>query len=201
MKKCYWKNTFQTHVIDWYIQPTLCEWHRLLALSLTLIYVHNNLFMSSCMSFIYVIYVLILYMPILFCCFICGCLVRDDLIKKYKQNMTSQQAWCRQVSSHYLNKYWPSSTTQTVLTEEIIFEWHASSTRVKAIRMTCFILPEMIPLPWVTHHRLSPRWRHQMETFPRYWPFVRGIHRSPVNSPHKGQCDAELWSFLWSAAE
>ena len=30
-------------------------------------------------------------------------------------------------------------------------------------------------------------WRHQMETFPRYWPFVRGIHWSPVNSPHKGQ--------------
>ena len=25
-------------------------------------------------------------------------------------------------------------------------------------------------------------WRH----FPRYWPFVRGIHRSPVNSTHKG---------------
>ena len=22
--------------------------------------------------------------------------------------------------------------------------------------------------------------------FLRYWPFVRGIHRSPVNSPHKG---------------
>ena len=23
--------------------------------------------------------------------------------------------------------------------------------------------------------------------FPRNWPYVRGIHRSPVNSPHKGQ--------------
>ena len=23
--------------------------------------------------------------------------------------------------------------------------------------------------------------------FPRYWPSVQGIHRSPVNSPHKGQ--------------
>ena len=23
--------------------------------------------------------------------------------------------------------------------------------------------------------------------FPRNWPFVRGMHRSPVNSPHKGQ--------------
>ena len=30
-------------------------------------------------------------------------------------------------------------------------------------------------------------WRHQIENFPRYWPFVRGIHRSPVDSPHKGQ--------------
>ena len=27
------------------------------------------------------------------------------------------------------------------------------------------------------------KWKH----FPRYWPFVRGIHRSPVNSQHKGQ--------------
>ena len=27
------------------------------------------------------------------------------------------------------------------------------------------------------------KWKH----FPRYWPFVREIHRSPVNSPHKGQ--------------
>ena len=23
--------------------------------------------------------------------------------------------------------------------------------------------------------------------FPHYWPFVRGIHRSSVNSPHRGQ--------------
>ena len=30
-------------------------------------------------------------------------------------------------------------------------------------------------------------WLHQMEHFPRNWPFVRGIHRSQVNSPHKGQ--------------
>ena len=27
------------------------------------------------------------------------------------------------------------------------------------------------------------KWKH----FPRYWPFVREIHRSPVNFPHKGQ--------------
>ena len=27
------------------------------------------------------------------------------------------------------------------------------------------------------------KWKH----FPRYWPFVRGIHRSPVKSPHKDE--------------
>ena len=27
------------------------------------------------------------------------------------------------------------------------------------------------------------KWKH----FPCYWPFMRGIHRSAVNSPHKGQ--------------
>ena len=37
------------------------------------------------------------------------------------------------------------------------------------------------------------KWKH----FPRYWPFVRGIRRSPVNSPHKGQWRGALM-FLWS---
>ena len=32
------------------------------------------------------------------------------------------------------------------------------------------------------------KWKH----FPRYWPFVRGIHRWPVNSPHKGQLRGAL---------
>ena len=32
------------------------------------------------------------------------------------------------------------------------------------------------------------QWKH----FPRFWPFVRGIHRSPVNSPHKGQSRGAL---------
>ena len=32
--------------------------------------------------------------------------------------------------------------------------------------------------------------------FPRYWTFVRGIHRAPVNSPHKGLCREALMSSL-----
>ena len=34
-----------------------------------------------------------------------------------------------------------------------------------------------------TQHDDVIKWKH----FPRYLPFVWGIHRSPVNSPHKGQ--------------
>ena len=35
---------------------------------------------------------------------------------------------------------------------------------------------------WFYHDDVI-KWKH----FPRYWPFVREIHRSPVNFPHKGQ--------------
>ena len=35
--------------------------------------------------------------------------------------------------------------------------------------------------------------------FPRYWTFVRGIHRSPVNSPHKGQWRGALMFSLMCA--
>ena len=38
------------------------------------------------------------------------------------------------------------------------------------------------------HHNDVIKWKH----FPGYWPFVRGIQRSPVNSPHKGQ-----WRGAW----
>ena len=40
------------------------------------------------------------------------------------------------------------------------------------------------------------KWKH----FPFYWPFVRGIHRSPVNSLQKGQWRGAL-CLLWAAPE
>ena len=55
---------------------------------------------------------------------------------------------------------------QTMHVKKIIF-----STRLFITNITCHIHDDVI------------KWKH----FPRYWPFVRRIHRSPVNSPHKGQ--------------
>ena len=42
-------------------------------------------------------------------------------------------------------------------------------------------LPVLGVIRW--YHDDVIKWKH----FPRYWPFVRGIPRSPVNSPAKGQ--------------
>ena len=50
-------------------------------------------------------------------------------------------------------------------------------------------------------HILFIKWKH----FPRYWPFLRRIHRSPVDSPHKGQWHGALmfslicaWTNSWA---
>ena len=46
--------------------------------------------------------------------------------------------------------------------------------------LLCFV---SVIVMYLWDHDDVINWKH----FPRYWPFVRGIHRSPVNSPHKGQ--------------
>ena len=48
-------------------------------------------------------------------------------------------------------------------------------------------------LNWCLHWQDNAiKWQH----FPRYWPFVRGIHRSSMNSPHKGQWRGDLMCSL-----
>ena len=44
----------------------------------------------------------------------------------------------------------------------------------------------------IPNHDDVIKWKH----FPRYWPFVRGIPRSRVNSPHKGQWRGAFMSSL-----
>ena len=47
-----------------------------------------------------------------------------------------------------------------------------------------------------SHPMMTSSWKH----FPRYWHFVRGIHRSRW-IPRTKASDAELWCFLWSTPE
>ena len=60
---------------------------------------------------------------------------------------------------------------------------------------------------WLDQEKLSLVWKWyfghddviKWKYFPRCWPYVRGIHRSPVNSPHKGQWRGALVFSLISA--
>ena len=54
----------------------------------------------------------------------------------------------------------------------------------------CFYYTWLLSMP-ETHDDVI-KWKH----FPHYWPFVRGIHRSPVSSPRKGQWRGTLMSSL-----
>ena len=63
------------------------------------------------------------------------------------------------------------------------------------------IIVSGVQFPSVSNSRLTAihtphgdviKWKH----FPRYWPFVWGIHRSPVNSPYKGQWHGALIGFF-----
>ena len=47
---------------------------------------------------------------------------------------------------------------------------------------------------WWRHH--GKTWRYQMEKNPCYWTFVREIHQSPVDFPHKGQWHGALFSLI-----
>ena len=56
---------------------------------------------------------------------------------------------------------------------------------------------QVSPQPWISN---CIKWKH----FLWYWPFVRGIHRSPGNSPRKGQWRGALifslicaWIYGW----
>ena len=60
-------------------------------------------------------------------------------------------------------------------------------TRMRYIRNINYGYPYLQGLfafgfPYLFHDDVI-KWKH----FPRNWPFVRKIHRSPVNFPHKGQ--------------
>ena len=64
------------------------------------------------------------------------------------------------------------------------------------------IVSRILPFPWYCvaeleyFHEDFIKWKH----FPRYWPFVWRIHRSLVNSLHKGQWQGAFMCYLICAS-
>ena len=86
-------------------------------------------------------------------------------------------------------EYWKNITMIRRLTV-LTIEPHRNT--ADSVHISCLL---------VSSHDDFIKWKH----FPRYLPFVRGIHRSPVNSPHKGQWRGALmfslicaWKNCWA---
>ena len=68
--------------------------------------------------------------------------------------------------------------------------------KVKNIWLNCNIERNPCSINCI-YQAVDTWWRHQMEIFPRHWLCVRGIHRWPVNSHHKGLWrGALMFSFI-----
>ena len=63
-----------------------------------------------------------------------------------------------------------------------LFTYFKESASVEDLTRTGFKTIVVKPTRETIHDDVI-KWKH----FPRYWPFVRGIHRSPVHFPHKGR--------------
>ena len=93
---------------------------------------------------------------------------------------------------------------------EIDRELHFRSTAIFAdlftVDISCTNCLDSGPGAWI--HDDIIKWKH----LPQYWSFVMGIHRTPMNSPHKGQWRSALmfsmicawtngWANHWNASD
>ena len=100
----------------------------------------------------------------------------------FNEDSINQLFWCYPwVRIFLIQKYWKliHVPLRTSPSEEWIND-RADDERIHVwLQQTHFLITAL--------RLLSPWWRRQMKHFPRYWPSVQGIHRSPMNSPHTGQ--------------
>ena len=87
-----------------------------------------------------------------------------------------------EVRGHHVNQWWLdyrciyTSPSEPMM---VRLPMHIYVTRPQWVKWRMCVLPS---LSNIVHDDVI-KWKH----FPRYWPFVRGIRRLLVNSPHKGQ--------------
>ena len=89
------------------------------------------------------------------------------------ENMSSNMLW------HHDNRWLGAKGHRAIC-------YHGDTRCTRNSLSTPLGLPRMkYEMDWLMVKQTG--WRQGMEKrFSRYWPFVRGIHRSPVGSPHKG---------------
>ena len=100
------------------------------------------------------------------------------------QRASSMKLWCFLVHlNKQLGKLWSCQWFEIPWQScDVILTWLHIGLQISISVCRCHLTSVENP------HDDVIKWKH----FPHYWPFVRGIHRPPVNSPHKGQ-----WRRAW----
>ena len=105
---------------------------------------------------------------------------------------------CGCIESYYFDNFWCRQCKKNIKILTFSFQWHMLPpiTKWTATHWATMFNTGAITNPNSFIHDDIIKWKH----FPRYWPFVQGIHRSRW-IPLTKASDAELWCFLWSTPE
>ena len=101
---------------------------------------------------------------------------------------------------YILHLIWLGGSGKIMITENQCFQCTYRTIRLRVLLNTskrCMLVTSghSRSTEFSDEHDDVIKWKH----FPRYWPFVRGIHRYPVNSPHKGQWrGALMFTLIWA---
>ena len=83
---------------------------------------------------------------------------------------------------HELNVDWSSKIPLIITTFNLLLKLFVTNIHLTHLGRVTHLCVGKLDKHWFRHGDVI-KWKH----FPRYWPFVLGIHRWPANSPHKGQ--------------
>ena len=115
-----------------------------------------------------------------------------NCVKNYTTKFALNVSWCNSIIQ-IRSRMWPwlclgMSKRQTVPGHQL------QSTKCliwplkfpKTFSQITLVLSKSDKLPTSLAVKITYWWRHGMEKLSYYWPFVRGIHRWTMDSPHKG---------------
>ena len=118
----------------------------------------------------------------------------------YLSNIISSKHFSLDLSPMNNNRYFVAYFCEVYFVRQVLL-WYYSGWLLHVFPKTLLEKRSGHLTRWINGEQCTSnddviKWKH----FPRYWPFVRGIHRSPVNSRHKGQWRGALMFSLICAS-
>ena len=108
--------------------------------------------------------------------------------------------WCLSRHHHFYKQitFLTFSTSKELFYDVyILYQWVYFNVRQRLVSVK--VCQYMKPMSYISYCKVKFLFHDDVNTSkhsPRYWPFVRGIHRSQLNSHHKGQWRRALMFYM-----